>query len=201
MLTVKDIEATSGIYTIPKSIHVNKHVLIDFRLFRALTNPESGDYKYDFDVFLPKYNMNLQRPYVWEEVQQREFILSLLMEKELGSIVVVQHNNDLDREHTINYVIDGKQRLLTIKKFVNDEFPIVVNNKEYKFSDFSDELKRFFESRVNYMTAIVYYSYDSTPVTDDMKIVLFNFYNFSGTPQTQEHKDKLLSLMKDNGND
>ena len=59
MLTVKDIERASGIYTIPKRIHVNKHVVIDHRLFKALTNPEDGkDYKYDFDVFLEKYGMN-----------------------------------------------------------------------------------------------------------------------------------------------
>ena len=31
---------------------------------------------------------------------------------------------------------------------------------------------------------------------DDMKIILFNFYNFAGTPQTEEHKEKLQNLLK-----
>jgi hypothetical protein len=46
------------------------------------------------------------------------------------------------------------------------------------------------------MNATVYYSYFMAPVTDDMKIKLFNFYNFSGTPQTEEHKEKLERLLK-----
>ena len=196
MLTVKDIERASGIYTIPKRIHVNKHVVIDHRLFKALTNPEDGkDYKYDFDVFLEKYGMNLQRPYVWEDVQQREFILSVLMDKEMDPIVVVQHNNE-KRDNTVNYVIDGKQRLMTIQRFAAGLFPVIVEGKQYYYDDFDEDLKMCFQSRVNYISANVYYSYDDSPVTDDMKIVLFNFYNFSGTPQTEEHKNKLLNLMK-----
>ena len=45
------------------------------------------------------------------------------------------------------------------------------------------------------MTATVYYSYWDCEVNDDMKIILFNYYNFAGTPQTEEHKNKLQSLI------
>lgn len=31
-----------------------------------------------------------------------------------------------------------------------------------------------------------------------MKIILFNYYNFAGTPQTEEHKNKLQSLLNNN---
>lgn len=198
MLTVEEIKKSSGLYSIPKYIHVNKGVCFDFRLFDALSNPSDKDYTYDFDVFLPKYGINLQRDYVWEHCQQNEFILSLLQEKPIDPVILVQYCDDFaNREmHTINYVIDGKQRLLTIKKFANNEFPIIINGCEYYFSDFSDELKRFLDSRVCYMTGTVYYSYPDVPVTDDMLITLFNFYNFAGTPQTEEHKNKLESLLK-----
>ena len=64
------------------------------------------------------------------------------------------------------------------------------------YKDFDDELKHYFENRVNYLTGTVYYSYEDSPVDDDMKIILFNFYNFSGTPQAEEHKNKLQSLIK-----
>ena len=84
---------------------------------------------------------------------------------------------------------------MTIQKFIRNEFPIIVDGKEVYFEDFDPDLKHFFEMRVNYMTAVVYYSYPDIPVTDDMKIWLFNFYNFSGTPQTEEHKNKLQSLL------
>lgn len=153
--------------------------------------------KVDFDVYLEKYKINLQRDYVWEHFQQQEFIFSILFEKPLESVVVVQHTFDYtNRSNCVNYVIDGKQRLLTIKKFIKNEFSITINGKEYYYSDFDENLKWFFNSRVNYMTATIYYSYPDVPITDDMMIYLFNFYNFSGTPQTEEHKNKLQSLLK-----
>ena len=199
MLTVDKIKEISGMYNIPKSIHVNKHLTFDYRLFRALTNPDyedNKDYRYDFDVYLPTYGVNLQRPYVWELCQQREFILSILQEKPIDEMVIISHNSDHKRRDTINYVIDGKQRLLTVKKFANNEFSIIVGEKEYYFKDFDDELKLYFSSRVDGFVATVYYSYDDNPITDDMKIILFNYYNFSGTPQTEEHKNMLKNLIK-----
>jgi uncharacterized protein with ParB-like and HNH nuclease domain len=199
MLKIQDIQRAEGIYNIPKKIHVNKDILLDWRLFDALVNPDydgNRDYKYDFDVFLPKYGINLQRPYVWEHYQQNEFILSILLEKPIESFVIIQYHEGEDRGNVTNYVIDGKQRLMTIQKFGRNEFPIIVDGKEYYFKDFDEDLQRFFESRVNYLTAVVYYTYEDIPATDELKITLFNFYNFAGTPQTDEHKKKLQSLLK-----
>lgn len=198
MITLKEIKKLNGLYSLPKYIHVNKHILLDHRLFYALAEPDpKRDLVYDCDVYLNKYGINLQRAYVWEHYQQKEFIMSILTEKEMDPVIIVQHHKDsIEREHCVNYVIDGKQRLTTIKKFAHNEFPIQVNGKDYYFKDFDDELRRFFISRVNYIVATVYYSYDDTPITDDMKITLFNFYNFSGTPQTEEHKNNLINLMK-----
>ena len=199
MLTLDKIKTISGMYHIPKSIHVNRHLTFDYRLFRALTNPDyedNKDYRYDFDVYLPTYGINLQRPYVWELCQQREFILSILQEKPIDEMVIISHNSDAKRRETTNYVIDGKQRLLTVQKFANNEFSIIVGEKEYYFKDFDDELKLYFSSRVDGFVATVYYSYDDNPITDDMKIILFNYYNFSGTPQTEEHKNMLKNLIK-----
>ena len=199
MLTIDEVKKTTGIYSIPKNIHINKNTCFDFRLFEALVNPNQDgikDYNYDFDVYLPTYGINLQRPYVWERYQQQEFILSILQDKPIESVVIIQHNSDSKRENTTNFVIDGKQRLMTIQKFGRNEFPIVINGKEYYFKDFDHDLQWFFISRVDYMTATIYYTYDDTPLTDDMRIVLFNYYNFAGTPQTEEHKNKLQSLLK-----
>ena len=189
-------------HLIPKSIHLNRGVLFDYRLFDTLAEPKKErDYTYDFDVYLPKYGINLQRPYVWKHYQQNEFILSILLEKPIQPFIAIQYIKDTTNrnENTIVYVIDGKQRLLTIKKFIHNKFPIIVNGKELYFKDFDDDLKRYFKNRVNYLTADVYYSYgdenDELYINDDMKIILFNFYNFSGTPQTEKHKNKLQSLL------
>lgn len=203
MVTYEDIKKSTNMYRIPKSVHCNKNCNFDFRLYNALVCPDEGrDYKYDFDVFLPKYGINLQRDYVWKHPQQNEFILSLLLEKPIDPLVVIEYNDDRERNNTVVYVIDGKQRLITIKKFANNEFPIIVNGNEVYFKDFDDAAKWHFKSCVNSLTANVYYSYDyegapmNMYVTDDMKIILFNYYNFSGEPQTEEHKNKLQSLLK-----
>lgn len=199
MLTIQEVKTAEGIYNIPKNIHINKDICLDWRLFDALVNPDydgNRDYKYDFNVFLPTYGINLQRPYVWEHYQQNEFILSILLEKPIESFVIIQYNEERDRGNVTNYVIDGKQRLMTIQKFGKNEFPIIVDGKEYYFKDFSDELKMFFERRCSTLTAVVYYTYPDIPASDELKIKLFNFYNFSGTPQTDEHKKKLQSLLK-----
>lgn len=198
MVTLNEIKKCTNMHLIPKAIHMNKGVMFDYRLFNALNEPTERDLKYDFDVFLPKYGINLQRPYVWEYYQQNEFILSILLEKPIESFIAIHHFKDsLNREDCTVFVIDGKQRLLTIQKFIHNEFPIVVSGKNVYFKDFDNELKRFFESRVNFLTGDVYYSYENSDaeITDDMKIVLFNFYNFAGTPQTEEHKNKLQSLI------
>ena len=203
MVTLEDIRKCTNIHNIPDSIIVNKGIMLDYRLAQSLEAfDEERSYKYDFDIYLPTYGINLQRPYVWERYQQVEFIMSILLEKPLEPVVVVEHTdgkNDLDRKNTVKQIIDGKQRLLTIQKFLHNEFPIRVGGKEAFWNDFDSELKFFFQSRVNYgITATVYYSYEKAEVTDDMKIILFNYYNFSGTPQTEEHKNKLQALLNNN---
>lgn len=197
-MTLKEIQAINNIHRIPKWVHINKGVILDYRLMEALkgdSDKRVRDYIYDFNVYLKKYKMNLQRPYVWKHHQQNEFILSILLEKPIEPVVVVQHNSDRQRTETINYIIDGKQRLMTIQKFLMNEFPIIIGVKEVYFKDFDEELYYFFKSRVNSLTAIIYYSYRDTQIDDDMKIILFNYYNFAGTPQTESHKNKLQQLL------
>lgn len=199
MVTLEQIKELNDLHNLPKNIHVNKDTLLDFRLVEALKSTERDERNriYDFDVYLEKYKINLQRDYVWEHYQQEEYIFSILFEKPLESVIVIFHTFDYKkRSNTVTYVIDGKQRLMTIQKFLRNEFAINVNGKDVYYKDFDKCLKLFFDSRVNYLTATIYYSYPDIPITDDMKICLFNFYNFSGTPQTEEHKNKLQSLLK-----
>lgn len=176
---------------------MNNGVVLDFRLVNSLENPEIGrDKVYDFDVYLPTYGINLQRPYVWELFQQREFIMSILLEKPIDSLVIVQVLKDYsNRDDQVNLVIDGKQRLMTIQKFVHNEFSIIINGREVYWKDFDNESRMYFKTRANYLTANVYYSYPDCKVTDEMLVILFNYYNFAGTPQTEKYKEKLQSLL------
>ena len=173
-------------------------VILDYRIGEALksdTLSHRGK-TYDMDVYLEKYKMNLQRPYVWTYPQQNAFIQSVLYNKVVTPFVVIQHSIGEIFGDQIIYVIDGKQRLTTVSKFMHNEFPVEIGNKKYYYKDFDEDLKIYFNRNLDRFDAIIYYSYPDNPVTDDEKIQIFNFYNFTGTPQAEEHKIKLQNLLK-----
>ena len=146
------------------------------------------EFDIDYDIFLPKYGIDLQRPYIWNEIQQEEFIFSLLNDRQIPPLVIIFH------EWKMIEIIDGKQRLLTLKRYLSNEFSIHLNNNEYYYKDLEEDLK-FFLRRTGVLQTIIYYSYDDKPITDDEKIALFNYYNFAGTPQEVSHKEKLIKLF------
>lgn len=191
MLELKDIENLNPLFDLPKK-PCNENVVADICLVDNLMG-RTDLRKYDFDIYLPAYGCNLQRPYVWELPQQQEFIMSLLLGKPVDKFVFVQHEEKDGT--TTNLVIDGKQRLLTIKKFFADEFPVVCDGKEYYHRDFSKEADNYLQRSLNWLTATIYYSCWFDEYTEADLIKLFNYYNFTGTPQTAEHKAHLQSLL------
>ena len=201
MVTVNDIKGLSNIHDIPKAIHLNENIMMDPFLNENLTDhPKTAIY--DFDVFLKDYGVNLQRPYVWNLIQQQEFILSILLNKPIPPVILVEIDTDASlsgKELRKLLVIDGKQRLLTIKRFLNNEFPVCINGQMVCFESFDEEAHWYFMRQITYLTANVYYASDNPNdnwyISDDMKITLFNFYNFAGTQQEASHKDMLQSLL------
>ena len=200
MITVNEMLSCSELHSLRKDLLRQKQpVMLHYRLGRALVNSPMGDRGkiFDTDVYLEKYKMNLQRPYVWIYPQQNAFIQSILYEKIITPVVVIAHSVTTETfGDQIYYIIDGKQRLTTIHKFMNNEFPVEIGSEKYFYKDFDDELKIYFDRNLDRMEAIVYYSYPDNPITDDEKIAIFNFYNFTGTPQAEEHKIKLQNLLK-----
>lgn len=200
MLTLKEMKSKSELHGLRSDLARHKQpVMLDYQLIEIMTGDEMYHRrkKYDTDVYLEKYKMNLQRPYVWTYPQQNAFIQSILYDKMVSPFVVIWHavNEDLFDEQIV-YVIDGKQRLTTIQKFCHNEFPVEIGDNKYFFKDFDDETKIYFARQIDRFEAIVYYSYASDPITDDEKIKIFNFYNFTGTPQAEEHRIKLQSLLQ-----
>lgn len=191
MLTLDYLQKHEGLYSIPKKFTVQRGVSLDYRINEDLLRDDI----FDFDVHLEKYGVDLQRPYVWEHYQANDFLISIILEKPLSDVVVIKHIHDRKEYKERIFVIDGKQRLLTIRKFLLGEISIEVGHCLYNIYDLSEDLRLLFQRRIGYMTATVYYSYFDMPITDDMKIALFNFYNFSGTPQTVEHKEMLQKLL------
>ena len=190
--TTKDVkEIDSELLNI--KVHCNKGIVLDPFLINNLIGVNRIK-EYDFEIYLPKYGINLQRPYVWKDYQQSEYIISILQERPLENVIVIQHETT-EGKITMQ-ILDGKQRLTTIQKFLLGEIPVTINNKKVWWDDFDEDAKRHFKSRLSSITAVIYYTYDDDNLTDDDKIRLFNFYNFSGTPQTEEHKNTLKKLLK-----
>lgn len=183
-LTVKDVNAINTITSLRK---ISKNEGLSLNSFYSLL--VSGKYgeEVDFDVYLPTKGFNLQRPYVWTIQQQEEFIWSCLLGRSIPPIVFIQH------EWKLYQVIDGKQRLMTLKRFMLNEFPIHLNGVEYFYEDLEPRVKYTIDNApIRYIS---YYSYDDEPITDDEKIVIFNFYNFAGTPQEESHREKLQNAL------
>lgn len=68
----------------------------------------------DGSIFIPKF----QRRYVWNDAQASRLIESLIIQ---CPIPVIYLNQEADEKLS---VIDGNQRLTTIKKYLNNEFPL-----------------------------------------------------------------------------
>lgn len=201
MVTLNDIKELSNIHNIPKDIHINEDICLDPYLADNLSgNPKTT--VYDFNVHLNKYGVNLQRPYVWNIIQQQEFILSILLEKPIPPVVVVDIDLccGVNARPTKRLVIDGKQRLMTIQKFINNEFSIPINGRMCDFNSFDRDLRLRFKRELMFIKATVYYASDnaneSDYISDDMKIIIFNYYNFAGTQQEESHKNMLYNLLK-----
>lgn len=147
----------------------------------------------DWDVYLPSLGINLQREFVWELVQKREIIMSILLQRHIPkfSFVVSYAKGSTEEKYLI---IDGKQRLSSIFDFIDDKFSIEIDDKEYLFS----------ELPVDYQLAITkypirYHALYETPeklMSDETKRSWFIFINFAGTPQDLEHLNKLSRTVK-----
>ena len=143
----------------------------------------------DWDVYLPTKGMNLQRDFVWTLDQKRELIYSIILRRNIPDIALI---NIVTKEHPIDgvyQVIDGKQRLSSMIDFHNNLFTVIVDGKEYLFSELPGDIKMEVNSYSFSAQLINESSYDK--ITDDLKIKWFKLINFAGTPQDKEHMEKL----------
>lgn len=146
--------------------------------------------EFDFDVFLPSKNQNLQRDLVWTNEQKQSLILTLLKDQRINPFVVVQNFNKIKGQQKYLWeVIDGKQRLTTIFDFLDNKFFIDLKNEEYFFKDLPEDCqKRIFNYTL--YTIDVHYNFENE-ISDDIKISLFEDINWLGTPQDIQHLKKL----------
>jgi len=145
--------------------------------------------KIDFDVFLPTKNMNLQRDFVWTIDQKRELIWSILMNRNIPRMAMMNVITDISDTNGTYQVIDGKQRLSSMIDFYNNKYTLLIDSKEYLYKelpkDYQDVIRGY-----HFPYYIVNEDYGNT-YSDQDKIDWFMYINFAGTPQDKSHFDKL----------
>jgi hypothetical protein len=145
----------------------------------------------DLDVYLPSKKMNLQRDFVWNLMQKRELVLSVFTGRKIPHISVMDDiPTSGDALDDVQLVIDGKQRLSTLRDYYEDKFSVELEGKDYLYSELPDDYQLAFGKHP--ILCQLVYSKDMEPFSDEDKITWFNLINFSGTPQDKEHMERLL---------
>lgn len=138
----------------------------------------------DFDVYLPSIGMNLQREYVWSSSQQEQLIHSMIIGRKIPRLAMIHRANDTFE------VIDGKQRLMTLLRFLDDKFVIVFDGKPYLYSELPTDYQKQLDRFPLEYARIIEQDNDHL-ISDQVKIEWFYFLNFSGTAQDEKHMDTL----------
>lgn len=137
-----------------------------------------------------------QRDYCWTLKDEQLLIESIYQSINCGLVIVRKHSWDWvekeiangNTEVAFNDIVDGKQRMHTLARFVNDEFPDLHGNY---YSDLSTQAQHFFMDS----NAIQYATF-SDKTTDDQIIQAFLNVNFTGVPMSQEHIDYVKEIQK-----
>ncbi|QJR30042.1 DUF262 domain-containing protein [Limnobacter profundi] len=101
----------------------------------SVTNPTIADIYEKIDTNRLELTPDFQRKFVWTHEHQEEFLDTILHGFPFPEIYVCQGVTDTKKLRTTQKVIDGQQRLTTIKKYIENDF-----KKELKIVPSFDKL-------------------------------------------------------------
>ena len=168
------------IYAKDETYHKENYIIDGVKVLELNDNP----FVYDKEGNRLYY----QRDYVWSLKDEQLFIESIYNGIECGKIVLRKHSwetieNRIKNGETqgiaFKDVVDGKQRLHTLKRFLNDEFKDLSG---HYYSDLSERAKIEFD-RSHCLTYLLL----GENATDEDVIKTFLMVNFAGKPMSQEH--------------
>ena len=147
-------------------------------------------YNNDIDSLIHKvyhagvdFNPGYQRDLVWTMEQKLSLIDSIFNNVDIGKFTFINH--DYSPSRTFHYeILDGKQRLSTICEFYEDRF--AWNGKKFSELCFEDAYQ---------FTRFPIIQGEVGEITEQQIYRLFVKMNTSGTPVSQEHMDKIKSLI------
>ena len=145
----------------------------------VLTNLLSYYYKFGIDMS-PIY----QRDLVWTLEDKQSLINSIFNNIEIGKFVLIERDykpNQLPFE-----ILDGKQRLNALTEFVENKFQY----QGYYYYQLSSTDRNHFE---HYSLT---YGVSKKELSLEQKCMYFLKLNTQGKPQSQEHLNKVLDMLK-----
>lgn len=139
-----DEDFEEAILSIPPERRVLRTEQYDFAVSTLVNMMESGD------VTIPEF----QRRYVWSDRQASRLVESLIIQ---CPIPVIYMNQERDESFS---VIDGNQRLISLKRFIEDKFPLsgLTSYPELsglKYSQLDKRFQRHVSNRVLRCTVIL----------------------------------------------
>ncbi|HID2649093.1 TPA: DUF262 domain-containing protein [Klebsiella pneumoniae] len=167
-----------------------KNRIREAEIFRART----GEYPIDMYIQWIKsgalnFGAEYQRDYVWGHREQQTFLLVLISGFPIGSVALAKAPDWDICDGPYIEVVDGKQRLTTLKLFINNEIPIVIGGEEIYWSEFSRSEQLAFGRPT--LSAVIL-----DDATEKDRIAYFVAVNFTGVPQSEEHRQKVLKLQE-----
>lgn len=118
-------------------------------------------------------NPDYQRGYVWSEEDETRLIDALFAGRDIGKFVFIKYPYPRNDD-----VLDGKQRLNTIVRFITNQFKY----KGLYWNQIGKYDRSTFEDRI-----IQYVELDGKNLTEVDKLEIFLSVNAAGVPQSEEH--------------
>lgn len=112
--------------------------------------------------------------------------MSIFMNRYIPPIhlIGISHKNKLSEKYKYQ-IIDGKQKLISILEFLNNEIQIIIENELYYLKELPKDYQDYFKN-YNIKAQIVYEDYNN-PIDDITKIKWFEKVNFFNKPQDILH--------------
>ncbi|HBU8850481.1 DUF262 domain-containing protein [Citrobacter sedlakii] len=135
------------------------------------------------------FDAEYQRGYVWGHEEQQDFLKVVVSGFPVGTVALAKAPDWCTREPPYIEVVDGKQRLTTLKKLITNEIPIILPEGPLYWRDMTRAEQLAFGHRQ--LPAVVL---DEVSYKD--RLAYFMAVNFTGVPQSKEHKKHVQQLLE-----
>lgn len=155
-----------------------------------MTTSVKNMYNYEYLEGTMRFNAPYHRDYIWTQEQQEGYIMGLFRGKaDIRPVLVEEYDNDGER---IIEVLDGKQRLLTIFRFIENKFPV----RGLFFKDLCEEDRKYILNFTIKYTRIA--RIDSFGFVSKLfKLEMYVKINYLGTKLSEYEIKKIGSLIFD----